>query len=235
MSSVNPATQAPQQPASPSRKMIIVLTLVAMMSGLLVVLVSQFTAPLIAENQRLAIEQAVKTVIPGVASHSEFFLEDGRLVDSKSQADSPGIYAGYDEQGRLLGIALRGAAQGYADMIHLLFGYDPKCECIRGIRVLKLAETPGLGDKIIHDKQFLKNFEALDARVSIDNAALANAIVTVKAGTKQHAWEIDAISGATISSVAVGKAINDAAQQLLPVILPQLHRLEKPAENGVQP
>ena len=226
-SSQQPSTeQLAQQPHSPSSKMILVLTGIAMLSGFLVVLVAQLTAPVIAENQRIAIEKAVVKVIPGATTHKEFYLEEGKLVSQKQQLDSESIYAGYDAQGKLLGVAAKAGAQGYAGMIYLLFGYDPSCECIRGIKILKMAETPGLGDKIITDKNFQANFDALDAKIDTGNQSLANDIVTVKAGTKQHDWEIDAISGATISSVAVGKALNESAQRLMPQVLPQLHVLE---------
>ena len=215
-----------QQPDSPSTRMILVLTGIAMLSGFLVVLVAQLTAPVIAENQRIAIEKAVVKVIPGATTHREFYLEQGKLVSDKQQLDSESIYAGYDAQGKLLGVAAKAAAQGYAGMIYLLYGYDPSCECIRGIKILKMAETPGLGDKIITDDNFQANFDALDAKIDTGNQSLANEIVTVKAGTKQYDWEIDAISGATISSVAVGKALNESAQRLMPKLLPQLHVLE---------
>ena len=218
--------QPMQQPDSPSTRMILVLTGIAMLSGFLVVLVAQLTAPVIAENQRIAIEKAVVKVIPGATTHREFYLEQGKLVRDKQQLDSESIYAGYDAQGKLLGVAAKAAAQGYAGMIYLLYGYDPSCECIRGIKILKMAETPGLGDKIITDDSFQANFDALDAKIDTGNQSLANEIVTVKAGTKQYDWEIDAISGATISSVAVGKALNESAQRLMPKLLPQLHVLE---------
>jgi Na+-translocating ferredoxin:NAD+ oxidoreductase RnfG subunit len=67
-----------------------------------------------------------------------------------------------------------------------------------------MRETPGIGDKIITDEAFLKNFEALDVKLAADMKALANAVKVVKHGTKQNAWEIDAISGATVTSKAVG-------------------------------
>lgn len=218
--------QPVQQPHSPTTRMILVLSGIAMLSGFLVVLVAQLTAPVIAENQRIAIEKAVVKVIPGAATHKEFYLEDGKLMTEKHKQDSDSIYAGYNAEGKLLGVAAKAAAQGYAGMIYLLYGYDPSCECIRGIKILKMAETPGLGDKIITDKSFQANFDALDAKIDSGNQSLANDIVTVKSGTKQHDWEIDAISGATISSVAVGKALNESAQRLMPKVLAQLHVLE---------
>jgi electron transport complex protein RnfG len=216
-----------QQPDSPSTRMILVLTGIAMLSGFLVVLVAQLTAPVIAENQRIAIEKAVVKVIPGATTHKEFYLEHGKLVTQKQKQESDSIYAGYNADGKLLGIAAKAAAQGYAGMIYLLYGFDPACECIRGIKVLKMAETPGLGDKIITDKDFQANFDALEAKVDAAGRTLVNEIVTVKSGTKQHDWQIDAISGATISSVAVGKALNESAQRLMPQVLPQLHVLQQ--------
>lgn len=219
--------QAIQPPRSSSTLMMVVLSGIAMLAGFLVVMTSQLTAPRIAENQRIAIEKAVTRVIPGATHHREMYLDNKGISDQPRGADTTIIYAGYDDQGKLLGVAARAAAQGYADMIYLLYGYDPACACIRGIKVLKLAETPGLGDKIIHDPAFQANFDALDAHVADDGQGLANAIVTVKHGTKQHDWEIDAISGATISSNAVGKALNQSAQALLPQLLPHLQALRE--------
>ncbi len=222
---MNEAQQAMQPPRASSTLMMIVLSGIAMLAGFLVVMSSQLTAPRIAENQRIAIEQAVSKVIPGATHHREFHLgKDG--LRSEPGADTTTIYAGYDDQDHLLGVAARAAAQGYADMIYLLYGYDPTCQCIRGIKVLKFAETPGLGDKITHDAAFQSNFDALDARLAPDGQGLAHAIATVKHGTKQHDWEIDAISGATISSTAVGKALNQSARALLPH-LQELRATEK--------
>lgn len=222
------AEQQLQRPQSSSMSMMLVLSGIAMLSGFLVVLVSQLTAPLIAENQRIAIERALVQVIPGSVSHQEFYFQDGNLLPVDQSVIGESVYAGYDANGKLLGIAARAASQGYADIIYLLYGYDPACECIRGIQVLKMAETPGLGDKIIKDANFQANFDALDARVDMNQMALVNPIVTVKHGTKQHPWEIDAISGATISAKAVGKALNQSAQALLPKLLPLLQQMRQP-------
>ena len=222
------STEAMQQPTAPAGPMIRTLMGIAMLSGFLVVLTYQLTKPIIAENQRRAIEAAVFQVIPGAVERRDFVITDQALiaVTPESPADGIPVYAGYDAEGNLLGIATNAAAQGYADMIHLLYGYDPDCQCIRGIKVLKLAETPGLGDKIITDADFVANFEQLDASLNAEGSDLANDIVTVKHGTKQHPWQIDAISGATISSKAVGKAINLSAKHVLPQLMPDLEKLQ---------
>ncbi len=74
---------------------------------------------------------------------------------------------------------------------------------------------------------YVANFDALDARLNAAGDALANAIVTVKHGTKKHPWQIDAISGATVSSKAEGKALNEASQYLLPRLLPHIGQIQQ--------
>ena len=210
---------ATQQPETPSSHMIAVLSGIAMLSGFLVVLTTQITAPMIAENQRIAIENAIQQVIPGAVANNKYRLADGQLLPVEKGNKDPVVYAGYNAGGKLLGVAAEAGAQGYAGMVNILYGYDPGCECIRGFKVLKMAETPGLGDKIITDANFQANFP-VDARVDSASAKLANSIVTVKNGSKKNDWEIDAISGATITSRAVGKALNQSAQIVLPDLLP---------------
>lgn len=217
-----------QTPDTRSMAMIRTLGIIATISGLLVVLVFELTKPAIEANKQELIQRAVFQVIPGASRRHDFIVTQNG-IEPMENATEQGItiYAGYDESGTLKGIAAEGAAQGYADVIRLLYGYSPECECITGIRILKLSETPGLGDKIITDADFVANFDALEAKLNAKMSALANAIVTVKHGSKKNPWEIDAISGATISSVAVGKAINESTQHLLPRVVPNLDQLKR--------
>jgi electron transport complex protein RnfG len=137
------------------------------------------------------------------------------------------FHAAYDAGGQLAGIAAEGAAKGYADTVRVMFGYEGGCQCVVGIGVVTMRETPGIGDKILTDKAFLANFQALDVRLKDDLSALANEVRVVKHGTKTQPWQIDAISGATVTSRAVGKGLNDAAQVLLPRLRPRLDTLKK--------
>ena len=218
---------APVAPQTPGFRMVRTLGAIAMLSGLLVVLVYQFTKPIIAENQRIAIEKAVFRVVPGAAQRVDFMLAETGVSVPGEKAVGEKVYAAFDQAGNLKGIALQSGAQGYQDIVKLLYGYDPACACIRGINILKMTETPGLGDKIAFDPAFLKNFEALDARLNATGDALANPIVAVKAGKKQHAWEVDSISGATISSAAVAKALDRSMQRMAPLIQRHLKDLSR--------
>jgi electron transport complex protein RnfG len=208
------------------------LGLVAGLSGFLVVLAYQLTLPMIEENKRLAIERALFKVVPAAVSRHDYQVttEGVKAVKPGDEVTGTLIYGGYDAKGQLAGLALEAAAQGYQDVIRILYGYDPACQCIRGIEVLKMAETPGIGDKIANDAAFLKNFEALDVQLNPGGDALTNPIVSVKHGSKGHPWQIDAISGATISSKAVARMLNDSAQQLLPPIQSHLEQIQQQPE-----
>jgi electron transport complex protein RnfG len=125
-------------------------------------------------------------------------------------ATGPVIHAAYDEQRRFVGWAVSGAAPGFQDTIRVLYGYDPARKLVTGMYILESRETPGLGDKIYKDEAFVANFEAL---------AVEPEIVLVKDGRDANN-EVDAITGATISSAAVVRIINQANERWLPVLPP---------------
>lgn len=177
-----PENQVPELPSS--TKLIMTLATVAMISGLLVVLVYEFTKPIIAENQRLATERAIFKVLPKAKSRLTYVIKQDKLVLANDKTAGQLIYAGYDKQNKLVGVAMNAAAQGYQDIVKILYGYTPDNGCIIGFDVLKSTETPGFGTKITTDKKFLANFKCLDAQLNVPQSALANAITTVRHGTK---------------------------------------------------
>lgn len=217
--------------STPTVAMIRTLGLVATLCGLVIVSAYQGTYDAVQENKRIAVERAVFKVIPAATSIVEYLVPpDGApvKVGAGGTATEGAIkfYVGYDKEGRLAGIAAEAAAKGYADTVRILFAWDPLAAVITGFGVVAMRETPGIGDKIVVDKDFLANFP-LAAPLSDDRRVLAHPIRTVKHGTKTQPWEIDAIAGATITSRAVGKAIDDAAQALLPRLAPHLDALKE--------
>lgn len=212
-----------------SKAMIATLGFVTALSGFLIVTVYQATKPAIEENKRLAIQKTVLEVIKGATAYKHFVInEKGELLAATPGLKGTNVYAGYDAGGKLTGLAAEGRAQGYSGAVETIYAYTPSCQCITGVKVIKQTETPGLGDKVITNKDFVANFDKLDATVNGD--ALANAIVAVKHGSKKNPWEIDAISGATISSKAIAKGLNGSAQDVLPKVVPLLSQME-----GAQP
>ena len=224
----------PQMPPMPSSMaMIRVLGLISMIAGLLVVLVHQYTDPIIKEKERLALGKAVLRVIPGIdqdkATRISFALDANGLVrlDDKAAGEA-NLFAVYDEGGRLAGIALQGAARGYQDVVRTLFGYKPDCECIVGLTVMKSTDTPGMGDKktVEGNEKFMANFEALSAKLTRFRSRVAHPIETVRHGTKTDPWQVDAMSGATITSRAIGNGLRETTGKLLPLIAQHLPEIE---------
>ena len=219
-----------QQPsATPATSLVKTLGIVSTVCGLIVVGAYQGTFEAAAANRRLALERTVFKVVPAAKSMTEWLAtpQGIRPAGSEPAAGAVKFYAAYDAQGVLAGIAAEGAAKGYADTVRILYGYSPGCQCITGFGLVASKETPGIGDKIVTDKAFLANFEKLDVRLNAELSALANEVKAVKHGTKTRAWEIDAIAGATVTSRAAGRAINESAQQLLPKLVPEMEKLRK--------
>jgi electron transport complex protein RnfG len=92
------------------------------------------------------------------------------------------------------GKAIAVSPRGYSSAINLLVGVDARGKVI-GIKVLSQQETPGLGANIVRP-EFLKQFIGKSARDPIE----ANK-------------DIDAITGATISTRAVCSGVKEAIEK----------------------
>ncbi len=224
--SVEPTSHTPPMPSS--GRLILTLAIIAMLSGFTVVLVYQVTLDPIARNNREALEKAIFEVLPGATARVNYRLDDGGLRPvSDRDLDEANMFAGYDKEGRLVGVAFEAAARGYADIIRVLYGYSPERECVIGYTVLQSAETPGLGDKIETDPNFLANFDGLDMRLNVEQTGLKHDIEAVKPGAKAEPWQIEGIAGATVSSVAVARALRENANRMLPLLIRHLDELKK--------
>lgn len=203
---------------------------VALLCGVLIVTAYQGTLEPIAENRRIALERSVFSLVPGSVSLQIYAVGAQGLSSLRLEQATPKggqrLYAVYGANRHLLGLVAEAGAVGYADVVRVLYAYDPQQQAIVGFAVAAHRETPGIGDKIRSDAAFQQNFVALDARLDGAGRALVHPIRTVKHGSKRNPWEIDAISGATITSRAVGRGINDSASHLLPRLRSHLNALE---------
>ena len=193
---------------------------VGLLCGLLIVGVYELTRPVIARNRAQALQRAILQVLPEARSSATFrWVEDGRFEALQGDADgAPLAHAGYDAERRLVGLALAAEGMGYKDVIRLLYGYSFRERAVIGIRVLESRETPGLGDKIETDPDFLRNFERLDVSLSEDGSRILHPIEAVKQGEREHPWQVDGITGATISSVAIADILRRSTAWWIPRI-----------------
>jgi electron transport complex protein RnfG len=211
MSDVELTISAGRKEPSPFR-LVMTLAVAAFCSGFVLAGVYQVTKPMIDANKAERLRQGVFQVVPGSSLLQKLALRDGELVavTEDEVVTDPTVHAAYDEQRNFVGWAISGDAPGFQDTVAVLYGYDPHRRVVTGMYVLESRETPGLGDKIFKDEDFVANFEAL---------AVEPEIVLVKDG-RDADNEVDAITGATISSRTVVKIINEANQQWLPLLPP---------------
>ena len=111
-------------------------------------------------------------------------------------ADVHEIYRGLDANGNTAAIAFVVDASGYGGTIRMIVGVDPATRKLTQVKVLEHSETPGLGARIT-EQAFLRQFE----NKSIDDAFAA----------KQ---DVDAIAGATVSTIAVASTIKAALSEV---------------------
>lgn len=205
-----PANQEPG-----SSRLIISMAVAGFISGIIIISIYMLTFDTIKENKARELREAVFKVLPDVSVMQKLHFADPDsgnkklVVVTSDGMDDEMIFAGYDQQGKFIGYAIQGKGPGFQDTIHVLYGYLSSKRTITGMEILDSRETPGLGDKIFKDMDFVGEFI---------NLPMTKDVKAVKKGKKVNDNEIDAITGATISSKAVVRIINKAFNKWSPRI-----------------
>ncbi len=217
----------PTRPQPPGGRMVRLLGAVSLICGILIVGTNLLTSARIRQNQETIMRDSVAELLPGIQKQIIYGVEPNGELKILAGLEGTGqrLFAGYDGSGKFMGVVIESSARGYADLIQAMYAYSPEKQAITGFKVVDMRETPGLGDRARSDPDFLSNFKDLDA--TIVDGKPAHPVTVVKHGSKKNPWEIDAISGATISSRAVGKLIGTSVQDVIPVVRKNLDRIEK--------
>jgi electron transport complex protein RnfG len=211
-------SQIELQPQTSAMAMYRAIVGIGAFCALVIVIVFQSTAARIADNQERFLKAAISEVLPVTDSTVAVDRSpDGRLVVSEGQIALP-IFLSYDAEGSIKGAVLTAQGMGYQDNIRVLYAYSFADKAIVGFKILESKETPGLGDRVEIEPHFLANFESLDARLNSTGDALQNPIITVKQGEKTDPWQIDGITGATITTEAIGNILNLSANEWVPAL-----------------
>ena len=173
-------------------KMIVVLTAVALISGMVLGFTHTKTKPKIDENLRLAVERALKAVIPETYSYEK------KVIDRHTTA-----FIAKDSTDQLVGYGVMIEGSGFQGPIKLMVGFTKDGEKLTGIEVIENVETPGLGNRIVED-WFKEQFKERVIPIKV-----------VKGRSPENEHEIQAITGATISSKSVVRIVNEAHDKLL--------------------
>jgi electron transport complex protein RnfG len=181
-------------------RLALTLAAVGLIAGVGLAATYQLTLPIIEAKKAEALRSAVNRVVPDTSRMQKLGFVDGELAAVDEDQPGPAVYGAYTDAGEFRGYAIVGEGSGFQDTIRLIYGFDPARARITGLFVLESRETPGLGDEIRKDPDFVAEF---------DDLAVEPRVTAVK-GHGEAPNEVDAITGATISSKAVVKIINDA-------------------------
>lgn len=193
-----------------SFRLLMTLGLAGALAGALLVFVFLWSQPKILAYEAMVLREAVTEVLKGPDHFESIFLMDGELMTAEAlpaevdTLDLDRVFLGYDASGEPVGFAMEAQGFGFQDIIALIFGYDPETNQVLGMKVLRHLETPGLGDKIVKDSTFVGEFDGVEAPIQ-----------GVKPDRNTgNPDQVDMITGATISSKAVIKIINDRLAQM---------------------
>ncbi|MGD9014293.1 MAG: RnfABCDGE type electron transport complex subunit G [Desulfobacterales bacterium] len=172
-------------------KMIIVLTILATLSGGLLAAIRDNTQERI-ENQVLEFVKgpAIRSILEE-ATNDPIVDRFQLKVDDVEHTFFVGVF-----EGEPRAVTFETSGKGYGGDVGLMVGIDVTNNQIVGVGVTTHAETPGMGAKAQTDPSFVAQFRELPLDQPVN--------VTTDGGN------INAISGATITSRAVTSATNDA-------------------------
>ena len=154
---------------------------------------SNSTGDAIAAAEAKDLRDSLSEVLPAGFADNDF-LNDKLDIERNGK---PVIIYRARQQGVVKGAVFKVAERGYAADIQVLMAVDAEGRTL-GVRVIKHAETPGLGDKIeIKKAPWVKDF---------DGKSLGNP-PPEKWGVKKDGGIFDQFAGATITPRAVVKAV----------------------------
>lgn len=179
--------------------MVVVLVVVALVTGGLLALVNNITAAPIAAQAEKTLSDGIRNVMGGgnIEVTSEVTSNDTvkQAMDGKEVFF---IIHNVSLSGKMIGAAVESTVQGFGGDLKVLVGFDTE-GTVKGYTILSTVETPGLGAKA--DKWFQKGEKGDIIGKSPAKKSLA---------VSKDGGDIDAITASTITSRAFLKAVNDA-------------------------
>lgn len=174
-------------------KLGIILLIICTIAAIALALTYDSTLDQILAQRKAINEQARKEVLPYAQEFKP--IDEDILSQVISENDTiREIYAGYKD-GNVIGFAVKATPQGYGGEVEVITGinFDGK---ITGVRVGNHLETPGLGANATNPS-FYSQYNGKNVNMELK---------VVKSSPKDD--EIQALSGATITSKAVTDAAN---------------------------
>ena len=177
--------------------MVVSLFAITIIAGFSLGFVNELTVGPIEKGKIERKVNALKQVLPEFDNNP---VEEIQLVKSEFAKDSVEVYPAF-KNNEFVGAAIIGSTEkGFSGLIKIMVGFTPD-GIIKNIEVLEQKETPGLGTKM-KDEKYLAQYRE-------KNPSDFNLKVTKDGG------EVDALTGATITSRAFGEAVQMAYDEFI--------------------
>lgn len=178
----------------------LILTAITLISGLLLGMVYEITKNPIAASQEKAKQEAYKAVLKEADSfeaYAEFDEKEAReAVSGISGCTVNEVAEAKDKSGEVIGyVVTTTSSEGYGGDIQISVGIQSD-GMVEGVEILSIGETAGLG---------MKATETTFRDQYVGKSVKAFKVTKTGASSEE---EIDALSGATITSNAVTNAVN---------------------------
>ncbi len=184
-------------------RLVLVLGLICLFSASLLSFVYAKTKGKIEAMQEEKEKEAMRTVLEG--------------ADKFVKIDGCDCWRALDEDGNLRGYVFKTKEKGYSSQIVLMVGVGPEFK-ISGIEVLSQNETPGLGTRIVEVKSSTTIWDKVSGKAQENKKAMPWFLKQFIGKGEDNLCEVETISGATISSSAVIRAVKKGIKELKSVV-----------------
>lgn len=178
-------------------KTTLILFLITSVSALLLAFVNDKTAPIIAENDAINKQNALKKVIEAERFEEIEINSDFSAIAYKYGCEIDGVYIAKDADGNKAGVCSILTGNGYSSGLQVAVGADTEARAT-AIEIIASSETPGLGQNA-SKPAFTEQFKGMNAGIGV-----------VKSGANDT--QINALSGATLTSEGVTRLVNAALE-----------------------
>jgi len=183
-------------------KMIGFVVVVGILWSSALVAVDAWTGPRI---EKYLIEKTQKKVLEALVIPYQDEMVKQVFADNvkAEEIDGKTIYKAEDGS-----VAFEFAGAGSQGAITGIIALGPGGQTIKGITIIKHSETPGLGSRVLSP----------DNLINFRDKKILPELMIVAAGTASADNEVDAITGATLTSKALEKILNENAKETTALI-----------------
>ena len=184
-------------------RIIIFVIIMGTVSGVMLVGLNKLTEPQIKKNEELKLKSSILDAleIPFVGKEAVFglFKQNVQVLEK----DKFSFYRGIDGA-----VAFEFKGPGLWGPIYGVVSINSDLKTIRTIKILHQEETPGLGARIA-EKEYLSQFKSKE---------VVPRLIFMPQGKARANNEVDAITGATGTSKALEKLLNETIQKNLSIL-----------------